>query len=132
MTANTDAPTIVLRDQDDEVGALLHALQRALLRHPIAAQALFKALVAEGRLYAATPEGQAWRRRLAPSPLIRRGRVVWDETSLRMLEDDPETVIPSAVVDAFVHAATMDGLEPFLSRLFEEGLFDVAGARGAG
>lgn len=128
----TDAePRVVLREADDEVGRLLHALQRLLLKYPLASQALFKALVAEGRLYAATEEGQAWRRRLAGSPLIRRGRVVWDETSMRMLEEDPATVIPSAVVDAFVHAALMDGLEPFLSRLFEEGVFHGAGAARA-
>lgn len=126
-----EEPQVVLRDADDEVGRLLRGLQRALLKYPLASQALFKALVAEGRLYAATAEGQAWRRRLAASPLIRRGRVVWDETTLRMLEEDPATVIPSAVVDAFVHAALMDGLEPFLARLFEEGLFDAAGAARA-
>jgi len=124
-------PRVVLREPEDEVGRLLRALQRLLLKYPVASQAMFTALVAEGRLFAATEAGQGWRQRLAASPLIRRGRVVWDETSLRMLEEDPATVIPSAVVDAFVHAAVMDGLEPFLSRLFEEGV-DGADAARAG
>lgn len=126
MTAGNG--TLILDPPDDEAGRLLLALQRAMLKHPVASQALFAALVAEGRAFAGTAEGQAWRRRLAASPLIRRGRMVWDETSLRLLEDDPATVIPSAFVDAFVHAALMDGLEPFLSRLFGEGVFDDEGS----
>jgi hypothetical protein len=123
---------VVLHEPEDEVGRLLRALQRLLLKYPVASQALFTALVAEGRLFGATEAGRAWRGRLAASPLIRRGRVVWDETTLRMLEEDPATVIPSAVVDAFVHAAMMDGLEPFLSRLFEEGVQGGADAARAG
>lgn len=126
-----DEPRVVLREPEDEVGRLLHALQRLLLKYPRASQALFTALVAEGRLYAGTEAGQQWRRRLAASPLVRRGRVVWDETTLRMLQDDPATILPSAVVDAFVHAALMDGLEPFLARLFEEGMFHGADAARA-
>ncbi len=127
-----EPPRVVLREPEDEVGRLLRALQRLLLKYPVASQALFTALVAEGRLFGGTEAGRVWRTRLAASPLIRRGRVVWDETTLRMLEEDPATVIPSAVVDAFVHAAMMDSLEPFLSRLFEEGVLDGADAARAG
>ena len=80
---------------------------------------MFAALVAEGRRYAATPEGEAWRARLAGTDLIHRARVVWDVTTLRALEDDPDTLLPTALVDAIVQAARRDDLEPFLSRLFE-------------
>jgi hypothetical protein len=111
--------TIELREPDDALHRTLLGLQRAILRHPVAAQALFATLVAEGRRYAETPEGAAWKERLAGTDLIHRTRVVWDVTTLRMLEDDPDVLLPSAIVDALVQVARRDDLEPFLSRLFE-------------
>lgn len=111
--------TIELREPDDALHRALLGLQRAILRHPVAAQALFATFVAEGRRYAETPEGAAWKERLAGTDLIHRTRVVWDVTTLRMLEDDPDVLLPSAIVDALVQVARRDDLEPFLSRLFE-------------
>lgn len=104
---------------EDELEALLTELQLAIVSHPIAAQALFRALVAEGRAFAATPEGMRWAAHLADSPLVQRGRMVWDVTTLRMLDDDPATVLPSTLVDALVRTTALETLEPFLSRLFE-------------
>lgn len=104
---------------EDELEALLTEIQLAIVAHPIAAQALFRALVAEGRAFATTPEGQRWAALLTDSPLVQRGRMVWDVTTLRMLDDDPETVVPSTLVDAFVRTTAIATLEPFLSRLFE-------------
>ncbi len=105
---------------DDELHDLLTQLQLAIVSHPIAAQALFRALVAEGRAFATTPEGQRWAAMLVDSPLIQRGRMVWDVTTLRMLDDDPDTVLPSTLMDAFVKTTAKEVLEPFLSRLFEK------------
>lgn len=105
---------------DDELHDLLAQLQLAIVSHPIAAQALFRALVAEGRAFATTPEGQRWAAMLVDSPLIQRGRMVWDVTTLRMLDDDPDTVLPSTLMDAFVKTTAKEVLEPFLSRLFEK------------
>lgn len=104
---------------EDELEALLTQLQIAIVSHPIAAQALFRALVAEGRAFAATQEGRRWAALLADSPLVQRGRMVWDVTTLRMLDDDPATVLPSTLMDAFVRTTALETLEPFLSRLFE-------------
>lgn len=105
---------------DDELHDLLTRLQLAIVAHPIAAQALFRALVAEGRAFAATPAGRRWAAMLADSPLVQRGRMVWDVTTLRMLDDDPDTVLPTTLMDAFVRTAAKETLEPFLSRLFEQ------------
>lgn len=120
---------VELREPDDELHRVLLGLQRAILHHPVAAQALFASLVAEGRRYLTTPEGQAWKERLAGTDLIHRTRVVWDVTTMRMLEDDPETLLPGAVVDALVQVARRDDLEPFLSRLFELNHFARRGDR---
>lgn len=119
VTPDTETP--ITRDED-EIGLVLHRLQLAILRHPVAAQALFRALVAEGRAFARTAAGQRWAAVLADSPLVRRGRMVWDVATLRTLDDDPETLVPSAIVDAFVKVTAVDALEPLLSRLFEGSL----------
>jgi hypothetical protein len=100
-----------------EIAALLRGVQLVLLRHPVAAQAAFAALIAEGRRFAATPEGAGWAEALAGSELLRRGRRVWDAVGMNMLEDDPDTVVPSAYVEALFRAARSASLDGLLARL---------------
>ena len=71
----------------DPVGDALSELQLAVLRHPVAAQAIFSALVAEGRSYAETEEGRAVAQTVAASDLAHRGRVVWDVITMSALTD---------------------------------------------
>ena len=51
-------PAIELHDFDEATLRVLQSVQRMLLKHPIAFQAAFSALIAEGEAFAATPEGQ--------------------------------------------------------------------------
>ena len=67
---------------DDALGDALEASRRAINTHPIAAQAIFSALAAEGRRYAMTEEGRALVARLASSPWIERVRMVWETVSV--------------------------------------------------
>lgn len=117
--AEAHLPRVVLGDEEDDLAVLLREAQALLVKHPIAAQAIFRAFVAEGRAYAKTAEGRTWRDELARSELIRRGRVVWEVGSLNLLEENEDTVLPSKLLDAMVHAAGVEALEPFLSQLFE-------------
>jgi hypothetical protein len=94
----------------DEVTALLHRARRLLLQHPTAAQAAFSALVAEGRKFAATPEGRRQAVALASSPLIRHATELWGALGLDMLEEDPDTVVPSAWLEALVRGAQFPNL----------------------
>jgi hypothetical protein len=111
-------------ENEDALEEVFHRLRLLILSHPVAAQAVFRALVAEGRAFARTAAGQRWAAVLADSPLVRRGRLVWDVATLRTLDDDPQTLVPSAIADAFVKATAADALEPLLSELFE-GSFDA-------
>lgn len=127
MTApDEDAPLFELR-ADDALREPLRRAQRLLLEHPAAAQRIFSALVAEGRRYAETPEGAALADRLAGSELIRRGRVVWEVTTLNLLEESPPAALPTRLLDVFARATAVEALEPFLARLF--GLSDDDGPR---
>ena len=114
-------PRVVVRDPDDELLSILRELQYLVLEHPVAAQAAFSALVAEGRRFASTEEGRAWKQRLADSELVRRARIVWDTTTLEQLTEDPTRALPSAYVDAIVKMAANPALEPLLTRLFQDG-----------
>jgi hypothetical protein len=96
---------------EDPLAAPLRHIQAAILEHPLAAQALFRSLVAEGRRFAHTEEGSQWAERLAGTPLVQRGRLAWEALSLNALDDDPDVVLPSAVVDAFVQAISSSTLE---------------------
>lgn len=112
-----DVPEFEARDEDGLFAALRQA-QRLIVRYPVAAQSAFAAVVAEGRAFAATPEGAALRERLAGSDLVRRGRVVWEVGTLNVLEEQPTTMMPSKVMEALAKAATVPDLEPMLTRLF--------------
>ena len=131
MEREKDVTRLVFRDgpaadEEDRLAEVMLQLQLVILRHPVAAQALFRALVVEGRRFAQTPDGRRWAAALVDSPLLRRARMVWDVVTLRTLDDDPATLVPSAIVDAFVKVSAVDALEPFLSRLFE-GVLDGDG-----
>jgi len=112
-----EVPLFALEEGDALQGPLRLA-QRLLLEHPEAAQRLFSALVAEGRRYAETPEGAALAQRLEGSALIRRGRVVWEVTTLNLLEESAPSALPTRLLDLFAHATAIEALEPFLARLY--------------
>ena len=114
-------PVVAPADPDGDLVGAIRTFQALLLAHPAAAQALFGALVAEGRAYARTPEGARWLRRLTPSPLFRRARVLWDVSTMKSLEEDPSRVLPSAYVESFARAARTQPLEPLLRELFDAG-----------
>jgi hypothetical protein len=101
-----------------EEAALVRALQLAIFQHPIAAQAVFAALVAEGRRFATTEEGKLWEHRLASSTLLTRGRKLWDVLTLNALDDNPSSVLPSRVVDAFVKLVHDRTLEDLVARMY--------------
>jgi hypothetical protein len=85
------------------------------LLHPMAAQAAFSALVAQGRRFATTPEGQQLASALSASPLLAKLRRVWEATTLNMLEEQPTTVLPNMYVEAIFRAARSANLEDLLS-----------------
>lgn len=114
----SQAPRLTLHEaSSDPLPSLLRAISRLLVQHPVAVQAAFSALVAEGRRFAQTPDGQRWRAALANSELVRRGRALWEGSALNLLEDTPETVIPSAVLDAFVLALSRPDLHTRIPQL---------------
>lgn len=106
--------------EDAELLALLRILQRAVLEHPVAAQAAFSALIAEGRAFAQTEEGATWHRRLASSRLVEKGRAIWQVATLDVLEDSQSTIVPSRVLDAFVKLTHERALEIVLGRLYDD------------
>lgn len=115
-------PRVVLAEPEDELSTLLRQLQRLIVRHPAAAQAMFSAFVAEGRAFALSEQGKRWRDRLIGSALIRRGRAVWEVGTLNMLEEDRDVVLPSKLLEAVVNGSSIEALEPFLSQLFENNI----------
>ncbi|WP_163997978.1 hypothetical protein [Pyxidicoccus caerfyrddinensis] len=118
LSPGTEAKPMVPPPENDagspahagDVVALLHRARLLLLQHPVAAQAAFSALVAEGRRFAATPEGHSQATALAASPLIRHASELWGALGMDMLEEDPNTVLPSAWLDALLRRAESPNL----------------------
>lgn len=110
------------READDDLLRALECVQDLLLRHPIAAQAAFAALAAEGRRFATTPEGAEWRERLRGSELLSRLRLVWDSLGMATFVEKPTEALPSFFIDGAVQAASEGDLESLLARVFDRRL----------
>ncbi|MFI5308068.1 MAG: hypothetical protein ACHQ53_11980 [Polyangiales bacterium] len=112
-----DVPTLTISDADEQVIALLRELQRAVLLHPEAARALFRALAREGRAFAQTVEGARWKERIASSELVARALLVMQTATLFALEEETAGATPSALVDAIASAAATPGRDALVERL---------------
>lgn len=115
------APRLVLRAAEDPLAHLLRAASAAVLKHPIAAQAIFAGLVAEGRRFAETEEGRRWKAALADSEFVRRARALWEGSVFNLLEDSADAVLPSAIFDALVQAASRPDLPALLRMVLQPG-----------
>ena len=80
---------------DKRLSELLLALSDVLLRHPIAVQAAFASLAAEGRRFAETPEGGRCKEDLAASELFDRVRLVWRSLGMHAFVEQPTEILPS-------------------------------------
>jgi hypothetical protein len=117
MDARFGARTEVISDA--EMVEALGVLQKAIFKYPLAIQAAFGALVAEGRAFAETPEGAQWRDRLSRSKSLGRARMVWEVLSLSAFTERYEGLLPTVLADTLVRAIKTRHLEPTLSKLFE-------------
>jgi hypothetical protein len=120
-----DPPRLVLREQDT-LEQLLRLVQRLLRRNPAVAGALARALVAEGRRFASTPEGRRWQARLTSSELISRGRLLWLAAGFDRLLDGGEepAVLPSDWLLFAADALLGTDIEALLARRLREGDVD--------
>ena len=106
VTNEPSIPTLVVRRAPSGADALMRDLHVLVQRHPVAVQAICRMLVAEGRRFVETPEGRAWRKRLAGSELARRGRMLWEASALDLLDDRGEARLPTAFVDTLIGVLT--------------------------
>lgn len=97
-----DASRPAPEEGDEGLGALLLEAQRALLMHPIAAQAIFSGLVAEGRRYAETEDGAALLAGLRASPTFARASDAWVTLAGGVVRADPDVVLSSSWVEEIV------------------------------
>jgi len=105
MSIPDDGLPCVAFDDPQQAPQLLLQLQTSAFKHPFAAQALFSALVAEGRAFAQTPEGQAWRDKLVGSELLHRARIALDLPGFSNLGHGEPGSLPTNYVDALFSLA---------------------------
>jgi len=102
---------------DSDATQALEGVQQALLQHPIAAQAAFSWLAAEGRRFAQTPEGAAWKERLASSELLPQLRLVWDSLGMTAFHEGTSEILPTFFVEGIVSAASAENIEALLTQV---------------
>ena len=113
-----DLPTIELRETEQGILRVLRSIQTTLITHPVAGQAAFNALLQEGRNFAKTEEGRALKTKIERSELLHRARLIFDFSTLSMLEEDPPEIMPSAYIDVLFMLASGDRTDQILDKLF--------------
>ncbi|NUZ05910.1 hypothetical protein [Piscinibacter koreensis] len=111
-------PTLVLADREDEMLGALRHLQKSVLKHPAAAQAAFQYLSAEGRRYRYTAEGREWDERLRHSRLVRHLGLLFDFSTLSLLDHDPPGVLPTQLLDVLFTLSSLENSDELLDKLF--------------
>ncbi len=102
-------------ESDDDIIKRLQAVQLLLLKYPIAGQALYAALIREGRAYAETDKGSKLKKQLENSPTVAKARTLFEGVTGGMLAET-NSDLPSTFVEGFVEALDRD-LEVVLSEL---------------
>jgi hypothetical protein len=122
VDSDIDLPRLVLREPD-LIEPLLELVQSLISRYPAGARTVLTTLVAEGRRFAATGEGQRWRSALPSSELFMRGRLLWYVGGFDQLvaEPDESSSVPSDWLALVAEALARTDLEALLSRRVREG-----------
>jgi hypothetical protein len=93
---------------------LLQNIQSFASRRPEVVQMIASALAAEGRAFAMTDPGRAWREALDGSALLKNVRLVWEALNLQ-LPHGPAQVSPA--IEGLFQAANRPDLESLVVRL---------------
>jgi len=115
-TARANTPSAPAEEQELDA---LAGLQRVIFKYPMATQAAFSALVAEGRRFASTPEGRDLALRLTSAKEMDRARMLWEVLSMSAFTEQYDGPLPSLFVETLVRTLKTQHLEPLLTRLFE-------------
>lgn len=103
---------------DAELSRALALLQRAMFKYPMAVQAAFSALVAEGKRFATTTEGREWFERLNGARDFEQAELLWEVLSTGAFTEKHSGPLPTFFVDALADALRKRHLEPLLMRVF--------------
>jgi len=115
-------PRLILEDRQPLLG-MLRAGQELLLRNPGLAAALIQSLVAEGKQFSSTPQGERWTRRLESSELVQRGRMVWQACGLDNLLREGPGQLPTDWLNYVVDGLQSADLEETLTQLMMEDIY---------
>jgi hypothetical protein len=107
--------------EDDRLMQMIRSAHRILLEHPVAAKQAHAALTAQGRAYAATPEGAELRARLTSSRRLRRASLLWRSVTMGMLDDGDPGELPATYLDNLLRAVDRNDLEQLLGELHLRG-----------
>lgn len=102
-------------ETEDQTLTRLKAAQLALVKYPIAGQAIFAALIREGRQFAKTEQGQVIREQLENSPQLAKARTLFEGLNGGVLAEENGD-LPSTYIDGFLDALDRD-LEIVLGEL---------------
>ena len=111
-------PTLVLGEPKADSLELLYVVQTMVSRYPQATSVIARALLAEGKRFAATPEGAALAARVAGSPALARLRAVWEGIATTLPDDAGIDIMPTDALELVARSPDgADELHELLARL---------------
>ncbi len=123
------APDIVIPEETipdttdgADVARVIDTLQLVVLKHPVAAQAAYRAFVAEGRRFAATEEGRSWHARLERSPEMQRLRSLWEAATFNVLRADETSALPGPFIDLIAQVVSRADVEHLTAAYADPGV----------
>ncbi|MBV1878977.1 MAG: hypothetical protein KUG79_15160 [Pseudomonadales bacterium] len=111
-------PAIGINSEAMQLDNILAEIRQVILKHPVAAQAAYSSLLAEGKRFAATEAGKVAVPRVKNSELANRLRLVWELSSGWMLDEKPQGPLPSSFIDAIFLAANENNIDELLKKLY--------------
>ena len=112
-----------LSDDERRLVPLLGRVREAVLSQPAVGHAITSFLVAEGRRFATTEEGERWLGALRDAPEVERLRQIWEATTLNVFDDDHDAGgVPDAWVDLVADLASIGRVDRIVGALLPEGL----------
>jgi hypothetical protein len=112
-----------LSDDEKRIVGLLNRVRELALSQPAAGKAITTFLVAEGRRFARTDDGERWLESLRDAPEVDRLRQLWEATTLNVFDDiEDAEPIPDAWADLIADLAAIGNVNRIVTALLPEGL----------
>ena len=113
-------PRLTVGRDEDAVRMLLYIGRQFISQRPEILGPLVRGLIAEGKQFAETDDGEVWMVRLSDSRFIRQGRLLWHAAGLDAFVRDEPCEVPSELISGWIESLGTIDLDTVFTSLLED------------